>query len=140
LLEKPQQTPGARMTANRNVPRDQPKTRAVKTIDNPFRGSKRVTFTRDHDVIREWAAERRAEPATGEATSSGPATSHVNDGGAGIRFNFPGLGAFRPIEWDEWFENFDRHECAFVYDAESTRPPNMRYRIVKAEEWKDLLQ
>jgi hypothetical protein len=99
-----------------------------------------VVFTRDHDLIRNWAAQRQAEPATGEATSSGPATSKVNDGGAGIRFNFPGVGLFRPIDWDEWLANFDRHECAFVYDDEPAKPPSTRYRIVKADEWSDLLQ
>ena len=75
--------------------------------------------TRDHDVIRAWAARHRAEPATGEATPSGPATTiHVNDGGVGIRFNFPGVGRFRPISWSEWMEHFDRHRLTFVYQEE----------------------
>jgi hypothetical protein len=43
----------------------------------------------DHEVIRRWAARHSAEPATGEATASGPGTITINDGGAGIRFNFP---------------------------------------------------
>ena len=78
----------------------------------------RAIVTRDHDVIRRWAEGRQAEPATGEATASGPATIDVNDGGAGIRFNFPGLQRFRPITWDEWFDNFDRHDLLFVYEEE----------------------
>ena len=118
---------------------DPPHSRSVKTIETPFRGSTQVVFTRDHEVIRRWAEQRQAEPATGEATSSGPATLKVNDGGAGIRFNFPGAGAFRPISWDEWLANFDLHELAFVYDNDSSRPLSNRYRIVNAEEWKDLL-
>ena len=61
-------------------------------------------------------------PATGEATASGPATVDVKDGGAGVRFNFPGTGAYRPIEWHEWFENFDPHECAFVFDNDALDP------------------
>lgn len=71
-------------------------------------------MTRDHDFIRQWAARQRAEPATGEATASGPATVHVTDGGAGIRFNFPGAARFRPISWAEWFDHFDRHGLVFV--------------------------
>jgi hypothetical protein len=98
-----------------------------------------VNFTRDHDRIRHWAEKRNAEPATGEATRSGPATVKVNDGGAGIRFNFPGVSAFRPITWDEWFTNFDRHGCAFVYDSETTEPLSNRYRIVKADDWRDIM-
>jgi hypothetical protein len=99
-----------------------------------------VVVTRDHETIRRWAAKHAAEPATGEATESGPATIDVNDGGAGVRFNFPGTGQFRPISWEEWFTNFDHHVCAFVYEAD---PPNgtltYRYRIIRAEEWKGVL-
>jgi antitoxin HicB len=29
---------------------------------------------------------------------------------------FPGLGRFRPITWEEWFENFFRHELVFVFE------------------------
>jgi hypothetical protein len=42
----------------------------------------------------------------------------VADGGAGIRFNFPGMSRFRPIGWDEWLENFDRHGLVFVYEED----------------------
>ena len=46
---------------------------------------------------------------------------------------------FRPIGWDEWLANFDRNQCAFVYDSDTSRPLNSRYRIVKAEDWGDFL-
>ena len=99
-----------------------------------------VLSTRDHEVIRRWAAKRQAEPATGEATSSGPATVDVKDGGAGIRFNFPGQGMFRPITWEEWFGNFDRHELAFIYDNDAPdQSPSNRYRIVKAADWSEVI-
>lgn len=78
----------------------------------------RALITSDHDMIRRWAARHSAEPATGEATVSGPATITVNDGGAGVRFNFPGAAFFRPITWDEWFDNFERHHLAFAFDEE----------------------
>jgi len=78
----------------------------------------RALMSRDHGVIQQWAARHKAEPATGEATASGPATVEVNDGGAGIRFNFPSLARFRPITWEEWFENFDRYGLTFVYEEE----------------------
>ena len=80
------------------------------------RGAVRTRATRDRDEIRRWAAEHNAEPATGEATTSGPLTVDVNDGGAGIRFNFPGFARFRPISWEEWFENFFRYELVFVFE------------------------
>jgi hypothetical protein len=92
-------------------------------------------LTRDHDVIRKWADRRGAEPATGEATGSGPATTvTISDTGAGIRFNFPGAGVFRPISWEEWFANFDEHQLAFVYEDSPEAGSNLsgRYRIVRA--------
>jgi hypothetical protein len=102
--------------------------------------SVQVVSTRDHEVIMRWAAKRQAQPATGEATSSGPATVSVRDGGAGIRFNFPGTGQFRPISWAEWFENFDEHQLAFVFDNDaSAGSPSNRYRLVKAEDWKEVI-
>ena len=115
----------------------------IQRIDSPDATpahSGEVLFTRKHDVIKRWAAAHQAEPATGEATISGPASSAVlRDGGAGVRFNFPGLAPFRPISWEEWLANFDQHRCAFVFDNESSTPQNNRYRIVKADEWEEFL-
>jgi hypothetical protein len=108
--------------------------------DTPVNPAVEVLSTQDHAVIMRWAAGRQAEPATGEATATGPATVDVRDGGAGIRFNFPGRGMFRPIAWEEWFENFDRHGLAFVYDNDSSSSaPSSRYRLVKAKDWTDVI-
>lgn len=93
---------------------------SISTEDIRARGPNgRSIATRDREVIRRWAERHGAEPATGEATASGPATIDVNDGGAGVRFNFPAAARFRPISWDEWFDNMDRHHLVFVYDEET---------------------
>lgn len=90
-----------------------------------------VLATDDHDLIRQWAARHDAEPATGEATQSGPATLDVKDEGTGIRFNFPAAARFRPITWDEWFDNFTRHDLLFVFERDAPeRTPTARYRLV----------
>lgn len=90
-----------------------------------------VLATDDRELIREWAARHRAEPATGEATPSGPATVDVVDGDAGIRFNFPSAAPFRPITWEEWFRNFTQHELMFVYERDDPgHAPSARYRLV----------
>lgn len=89
----------------------------------------RALATREHETIREWAARHGAEPATGEATASGPAIVHVTDGGTGLRFNFPGVARFRPISWDEWFEHFDRHDLVFVHEEEV---PERAYALSQA--------
>ena len=86
--------------------------------DNP---GMRVVTTRSRATIQRWAAKHSAEPATGEATASGPAVRAVNDTGAGIRFNFPGFARFRPIIWDEWFDNFEENDLMFVFEEEDTR-------------------
>jgi hypothetical protein len=109
----------------------------VVTTENDADSPAGPVATRDHEVIRRWAARRQAEPATGEATATGPATADIHDGGAGIRFNFPGFGRLRPITWAEWFDNFERHQLTFVYDGqpEADQSARPRYRIVKTADW-----
>jgi hypothetical protein len=90
-----------------------------------------IVATDDPELIRRWALRHSAEPATGEATESGPATVDVRDGDAGIRFNFPAAARFRPITWDEWLRNFTRYDLMFVYEREVPgTTPSGRYRLV----------
>jgi hypothetical protein len=106
----------------------------VRRVDHNSAGQQpagSIVATDDPQLIREWAEQHDAEPATGEATASGPATVNVQDGGAGVRFNFPAAAHFRPISWDEWFENFHRHELLFVFERdEPGNTPSGRYRMV----------
>jgi hypothetical protein len=118
------------MTA-RSVLSDTTPIRRVDITNEQDEPAGSIVATDDPSLIRQWAEQHSAEPATGEATESGPATVHVNDGGAGIRFNFPAAARFRPISWDEWFENFRRYELLFVYERH--RPgetPSGLYRMV----------
>lgn len=66
--------------------------------------------TRDHDVIREWAERRGAQPATVEGTEHG---DHLGV----LRFDFPGYGGqtLRKVTWDEWFKTFDDRGLNFIY-------------------------
>jgi hypothetical protein len=100
------------------------------TKDGPEDTGAETVATRDRDVIRRWAERRHAEPATGEGVLN------VNDGGAPIRFNFPGAARFRDLTWDEWFHRFEQDHFTFVYEE---RAPDgslsSRYRIVHAEDW-----
>ena len=93
-----------------------------------------VLATDDPELIRQWAARHHAEPATGEATQSGPATIDVADGGTGIRFNFPSAAPFRPITWDEWFQHFTRRDLMFVYERDVPgQTSSGRFRLVPRE-------
>jgi hypothetical protein len=66
--------------------------------------------TRSHEVIRAWAEERKAKPATV------PGTEHDDRAGV-LRFNFPDYGGkdLREIGWDEWFEPFDQRNLVFLF-------------------------
>jgi len=95
-----------------------------------------VLSTRDHQVIRDWAERNGAVPATGEATSSGAATTlKVQDQGTGLRFNFPGMSPFREISWVEWLDHFNRFDLTFVFDnTKPNQPPSANYHIVSTSE------
>jgi hypothetical protein len=123
--------------AKRRTPRGpatDPPTRKVAGVSDP-NASAVEWSTRDPAVIRKWARLHQAEPATGEATTSGRASSmRVDDGGSGLRFNFPGASRFREISWDEWFEHFGRHDLLFVCDdPDGETAPGAHYRLVRAD-------
>jgi hypothetical protein len=113
---------------NRHIP--------IVTRENLPSSNATVLSTRDHQIIREWAERNSAEPATGEATPSGAATTmKVEDQGTGLRFNFPGMSRFRAISWAEWFDHFNRFDLTFVFDnPQPNEPPSARYRIVSTSE------
>jgi hypothetical protein len=69
--------------------------------------------TRDHGVIRQWAGERKAQPATV------PGTEH--DGRPGVlRFDFPDYGGDRleQIPWEKWFNTFDERKLVFLFQEQ----------------------
>jgi hypothetical protein len=65
---------------------------------------------RSHDVIRQWAAERDARPATVEGTER-----HGEPGV--LRFDLGGYDGSRlkHVDWDEWFAPFDERDLVFVF-------------------------
>ena len=71
--------------------------------------------TRSHEVIRRWAEERGASPATIAGTQ------HGNRVGM-LRFDFPGYGgaALKKIGWEKWFEPFDERNLAFHFQEHKT--------------------
>ncbi len=66
--------------------------------------------TRNHDVIKQWASERKAKPATIEGTE------HGNRPGV-LRFDFPGYGGreLEKISWNDWFKSFDTRQLIFQF-------------------------
>jgi hypothetical protein len=76
--------------------------------------------TQNHDVIKQWAEERKATPATVRSEKSGAMRT--------LRVNFPGYGGenLEEIWWDEWFKPFDERHLTFVYQEhlKSGKPSN----------------
>jgi hypothetical protein len=67
--------------------------------------------TTNHEVIRKWAEERGAVPAT-------PAGTGHEDTLGVLTFDFPPLGdndRLRHVSWEEWFDTFDRRGLNFIF-------------------------
>lgn len=121
-----------------------PQEPADTALEGSSAGNAHLVGTREQQLVRAWAEHQGAQPATGEATASGPATLDVNDQGTGLRFNFPGAARFREVSWDEWLEHFAASDLVFVFEV--GRPVGAQsgshfggafYRIVSAAEWGD---
>ncbi|MEW2375789.1 hypothetical protein AB0883_06750 [Micromonospora sp. NPDC047812] len=91
------------------------------TADRPERPGRSLVTT-NHDVIRSWARERGAKPATIAGTE--------REGRAGVlTFNMPGYresSRVREITWDEWFRTFDERKLNLIYQEQlrDGRPSN----------------
>jgi hypothetical protein len=70
----------------------------------------RSLATRNHEVIKRWAEERGATPATI------PGTEHEGRPGV-LRFDFPGYSGqeLKKVSWEEWFAVFDERKLNFIY-------------------------
>jgi hypothetical protein len=70
----------------------------------------RSLVTTDHDVIRQWAEERGAKPATVPGSEYGGRPGR-------LLFDFPGYGGqdLQEVSWDDWFGTFDERELNFLY-------------------------
>ena len=67
--------------------------------------------TRAPEVIRRWAEERDARPAT--------ATRGPDGGPRTLRFAFGDSGAkLEPISWDEWLGTFQERDLVFIYQEQ----------------------
>jgi hypothetical protein len=67
--------------------------------------------TQSHEVIQQWAGERKVKPATIESQQDDPRV---------LRFDFPGYGGRRLVEigWDAWFRTFDDRNVTFIYQEQ----------------------
>jgi Rho termination factor, N-terminal domain len=83
----------------------------TSTEDEPEREGRSLATTH-HEVIKQWAEERNAVPATVEGTE--------HEGHLGVlRFDFGGDNQdLKHVGWDEWFETFDARRLNFIYQEQ----------------------
>jgi len=77
----------------------------------PTRATAKSGTTISHRTIKKWVEARGGHPARVKRTGK------RNDPGI-LRIDYPGYSGeetLEPIEWDEFFEWFDRDKLAFVY-------------------------
>ena len=79
--------------------------------------------TRDHDEIRQWVEERGGFPATVKATTE--------DHELGVlRIDFPdysGAETLERIDWERFFEKFDREDLDFLHHDETAGGKTSRF-------------
>jgi len=84
----------------------------ITSLDDDPERQGRSLATTSHEVIRRWAEERNAVPATVEGTEHG---DHLGV----LRFDFGGNSEnLRHVSWDEWFDTFDARTLNFLYQEE----------------------
>ena len=80
--------------------------------------------TTDHDEIRRWAEQRGGRPAHVKRTGN------PDDPGI-LRIDFPGYSgedSLEGISWDEWFDKFDKHGLALLYQETTANGQFLRRR------------
>lgn len=88
----------------------------------------------DHNEIRRWAEEREAKPAVVR-------TTHQAESSGIIRLDFPGYSgedSLEEIEWDEWFEDFDRNKLALIVQDQTANGEESNFnKLVSREDVED---
>ena len=106
--------------------------RQIQTVDEHESRPGETLVTRDHDVIRQWAESRGADPATV------PGSEHDDHLGV-LRFDFPGYGGkeLEHVAWDEWFRTFDERNLEFVYQEHKADGNDSNFFIVRSPDRED---
>lgn len=96
-----------------------------------------VTLT-DHEAIRDWAAARMGSPAivdTSPQAGVQPMLRIVFDQRAYQDQDQPerpmNAGGYELVEWDEWFELFDKAELAIVVGADIPGRRDSTHEMIK---------
>lgn len=87
--------------------------------------------TADHDEIKKWVEERGGYPASVAGTGG-------KDQPGVLRIDFPGGSddkKLERIEWEDFFNKFDRNGLAFLFQEETSEGKKSRFfKFVKRDE------
>lgn len=108
-------SPEERRFLSRYRQRLSPTTLRAKWIHSPQEHEDRPgqsLATRNHEVIRHWAQQRGAQPATIPSTRKG-------DRPGVLRFVFGqtegGRRRLEPVDWSQWLRTFDERKLVFLF-------------------------
>ncbi|MGA0587380.1 hypothetical protein ACO2Q2_09680 [Dyella sp. KRB-257] len=91
----------------------------------------RSKTTTDHEEIRRWVEQHDGVPAKVKDTGS-------NEDPGILRIDFPGGAseeALEHVDWDVWFEKFDKSNVAFLYQQEKASGEDSTFfKLVRADE------
>lgn len=95
----------------------------------PSRGGS-AQVTTDHEAIRAWVEQRGGHPAVVKRTRG--------RGGPGVlRVDYPGYSGedtLEAIEWDDFFDQFDRQRLAFLHQDTTSEGQQSRFsKLVKRD-------
>jgi len=109
-------TASGRSSGTRSRSTDGSKSSGNGSRSGSARGSQRTSRsgepTTDHEFIRNWVEERGGWPACVKGTGRSKKDIGM------IRIDFPGFSgsdSLERIEWDQWFQQFDENELAFLH-------------------------
>lgn len=102
----------------------------TSTQDEPEREGRSLVTTH-HEVIKQWAEERNAVPATV------PGTEHDDHLGV-LRLDFGGDNDdLRQVSWEEWFRTFDERRLNFVYQEQRSDGNQSNFFILESPDRED---
>jgi hypothetical protein len=98
--------------------------------DEPEREGRSLATTH-HEVIKLWAEERKATPATV------PGTEHGDHLGV-LRLDFGNDNDdLRHVSWEEWFDTFDQRRLNFVYQEQRSDGRQSNFFILESPDRED---
>lgn len=98
--------------------------------------SRTARLTTDHNEIRQWVESHGGNPSRVIGTGTENPTL---DPGL-LRIDFPGFsgeGSLEPLDWEEFFDQFESRRLAFLYQAfevEGEEGPNRFCKLVSREQ------